>query len=289
MQNHSNKRKVFNLNKLGFDRCLDFGYYQYNKVEPVLKSHIHKDALEICFCLKGQQYYEIGGELHKLKGNSIIIIPPNVNHSSGRHPEDIGILFWLQISLQKSKGYLCNLPNDQSDFLLEELIKYKNKVFKGAYQLKPILEKIIRLLENPQCKFNELYIRQSIVQLILETVVLAKKPQQASNLDKQNLLNDFIDRNMYRTIYVDELALLVGFSTAYFKSWFKQHFGVSPKAYVNRLKIQQAEKDLPIKKTITQVAFDLGFSSSQYFSNVFKKHTGMSPGAYILSQKTGVL
>ena len=109
-----------------------------------MDTHRHKEVLEICFCLKGQQYYQIEHNLFKLTGNNIIIIPPNVKHSSGVYPEDIGELFWIQISLQKSKSYLCNLSNNQSDYLLNELVKKGNTVYNGAFSLKAHFKKNIK-------------------------------------------------------------------------------------------------------------------------------------------------
>lgn len=285
MQKRTNRRKVFHLNELGFSRCFDFGYYHYNNVEPVLDTHSHNEVLEICYCLKGQQYYKVGGDLFKLTGNCVLIIPSNVEHSSGVHPEDIGELFWLQISLQKDKGDLCNLPSKHSDYLLNELGKKGRVIHKGAFNLKYLLEGILDTLEKPQSIINDIYLNQSIVQLLLETLFLSEKPQYSVNSEKLIAIDKFLEKNIGRIIYVDELADLINVSTAYFKSWFKQKTGVPPKAYINRLKIEQAKVDLLKKRTITQVAFELGFSSSQYFSTIFKKHTGITPKSYIALEK----
>ncbi|WP_420601619.1 AraC family transcriptional regulator [Flagellimonas sp.] len=279
MQKQTNRRRVLNLGKLGFVGCHDFGYYHYNKVEPILEKHHHKAVLEICFCLKGQQHYQVGKDVFRLTGNHFFIVPPNVDHSSGTYPEDIGELFWLQISLEK--GMLCNLSQHQSDYLLSELVQNGNTLFKGAFVLKPILEKLMGILEEPKNPLSELWGNQLIVQLLLETLELAKEPQPMINSERLDILNDFIVKNLHRIIYVDELATLINISTSHFKSWFKHHFGVPPKAYINRLKIEQSKKDLLQKKNVTQVAFDLGFSSSQYFATIFKKYTGVPPKSYV--------
>jgi len=282
MQKQTNIKKVFRLNELGFKGCVDFGYYHYSSVEPVLETHSHKEVMEICFCLKGQQYYQIENHLFKLTGNSILIVPPNVKHSSGVNPEDIGELFWLQIVLPK-KSNLCNLTNDQSDYLFNELLKKGNTLYKGAFSLKHILKRIVETLEKSKNIINELYINQLLIQLLLETYFLTKEPERIINPERLNIINDFIAKNIHRTIYVDELATLINISTAYFKFWFKHNIGIPPKMYINRLKIEQAKIDLPQRKTITIVAFELGFSSSQYFTTIFKKHTGFTPKAYITS------
>ncbi|WP_136465376.1 AraC family transcriptional regulator [Flagellimonas onchidii] len=280
MQKQTNKRKVFQLNTLGFNRCLDFGHYRYNSVESLLDDHQHTDVLEICFCLKGQQYYQIGEDLIKLTGNHMLIVPPNVNHSSGVYPEDIGELYWIQISLDSRNGHLFNLPNNQSDFLLTKLVTNGGNLIKGAFGVKHLLEKLMVLLEHSEAVFNRLQIGQAVIQLLIEVSLLTDTQQPLEDSERVIIIKDFIGKNLHRIIYVDELAALLDFSIPYLKSWFKLNFGVPPRAYINRLKIEQAKAQLSQKKTITEVAFELGFGSSQYFATTFKKYTGMSPKTY---------
>ena len=65
-------------------------------------------------------------------------------------------------------------------------------------------------------------------------------------------------------------------SESRFKARFKREMGVPPAEYWLRKKVEQASV-LLAKATITQVAHQLGFSSSQYFATVFKRYTLTSP------------
>ncbi|MCL6266182.1 AraC family transcriptional regulator [Flagellimonas myxillae] len=280
MQNQTKKRRVFHLPSLGYPRFVDFGHYHYRKVEPILESHQHRDVLEICFCIRGQQYYELGESLLKLKGNDILIIPPNQAHSSGVYPEDIGELYWLQIHMDHSKGSLFHLPKEQSDYLIAALGKNAGHIFKGALGQKNLLQKLVSQLEVEQSTLVQLTTNQILVQLLLETLALSKATPTIVPSERCKVIDDFIATNLHRIIYVDELAELVNFSTAYFKSWFKQHFGAPPKAYINRLKIERAKLELLKTNSITDVAYNLGFSTSQYFATTFKKYTGISPKGF---------
>ena len=285
MQNQTNNRVVFQLNDLGFNRCFQFGYYRYTEVKPRLKNHLHKNIIEICYCLKGQQFYKIREELHKLHGNDVIIVSPNTKHSTGIYPEDKGELFWLQISLNNNDGQLCHLPFDQSDHLLKRLTNQSNRVFKGAFSIKSILEKMLNQLQQPQTPLTKIMVNQLIIQLLIETLEFSEKRQQLKSDQRLNVIDAFITDNISRPIYVDELADLIGISTSYFKSWFKIQIGITPKEYINRMKIKQAKIDLLQEKTITSVAFNLGYNSSQYFATSFKKFTGTTPKAYIAIHK----
>jgi AraC-like DNA-binding protein len=80
---------------------------------------------------------------------------------------------------------------------------------------------------------------------------------------------------------ITELAAMAYLSLPRFKQKFKQVTGVPPAEYIIREKIALAESLLAEnQKSITDIAMDLGFCSSQHFSVVFKKYTGESPQAY---------
>ncbi|MEM9649788.1 MAG: AraC family transcriptional regulator [Bacteroidota bacterium] len=287
MQNQTNKRKVFHLPKFGYPRFVSLGHYHYHSVEPILEAHRHEDVLEICFCIRGQQHYELGNQLLKVKGNDILIVPPNQDHSSGIYPEDIGELYWLQIHMDHKKGPLFNLPKDQSDYLVTSLRDNAGYIFRGALGLKGLLQKLVLQLEREQSMLVQLSTNQLLVQLLLETLELSKATPTLVPSERFKVVNDFIAANLHRIIYVDELAELINFSTAYFKSWFKQHFGAPPKAYINRLKIERGKEELLKTNSITEVAYNLGFSSSQYFATTFKKFTGMSPKRFRAQMEKG--
>lgn len=285
MCKQTNNRKVFDLKNFGIPRCPQFGHYKYNNVKPGLQDHIHANTIEICFFLKGIQRYKIGSQLLELTGNDILIIAPNTLHSTGIHPEDKGELYWLQVSLQENIGALCHLPNQHSELLLQELAKNAHQIFKGSFVLKSVLIKLENELQKPKSIMTELRINQLILQLLLETVAVSKNQKHAPASDRLKLIDRFIAEQMERSIFVDELASLVDLSVPYFKEWFKKKQGLPPKEYINRAKIDQAKMDLLIKSSITNVAFDLGYSSSQYFATSFKKYTGVTPKSYIVLAK----
>lgn len=283
MHKELDERKVFNLKEYGIDRGLSFGHYRYKEVKPGLKSHLHKGALEICFCMKGQQCYKVGEQLYALKGNDIFIVGPDTLHSTGNFPEDKGELFWIQILVDHGDGRLCKLDKEQSDFILNGLLEKSEYIFTGAFQLKLILGKLAIQLAKKPSVFSGIMVDQLITQLLLETLLLSKNSRPTAPSSRLNILNNYMRQNLHRIIYVDELARLVSMSTGYFKAWFKAESGMPPKEYVNRLKIEQAKLDLLQRKTVTQVAFDLGFGSSQYFATTFKKFTGYTPRSYVRS------
>jgi AraC-like DNA-binding protein len=75
-----------------------------------------------------------------------------------------------------------------------------------------------------------------------------------------------------------ELAAEAELSPSRFKSKFKAQIGIAPHEFILRCKMEAAKQMfLERRKTGTDTAMDLGFSSSQYFATVFRRFTRQTP------------
>jgi AraC family transcriptional regulator len=82
-------------------------------------------------------------------------------------------------------------------------------------------------------------------------------------------------------ISLDELAAEAQLSSFHFARMFKQSVGVPPRVYLTRLRIERACEFLqPTDLPITEIALEVGYSSSQVFARVFLKYQNMTPSAY---------
>ena len=68
------------------------------------------------------------------------------------------------------------------------------------------------------------------------------------------------------------------FFSKYFCAFFKQMTDQSPFEYLTNYRIERAARKLiNTDLSVTAIAFECGFNSSNYFTTVFKKHTGTTP------------
>ncbi|MEO0912128.1 MAG: AraC family transcriptional regulator [Pseudomonadota bacterium] len=80
---------------------------------------------------------------------------------------------------------------------------------------------------------------------------------------------------------IDRLAREVGLSRPHFFKLFKKHMGVTPNIYLNTLRAEQAIEDLvSTAKTVTDIGYDLGFSSQASFTRFFSSNVGIPPSEY---------
>lgn len=98
---------------------------------------------------------------------------------------------------------------------------------------------------------------------------------------QQRLTLDYIATHGRQEFVVDELAAAAGLSRRHFQRAFKESFGETPCRFArNTVMAAAVELILGSRKSITEIALDLGFENFGNFSTAFKKHTGMSPDAF---------
>jgi len=83
------------------------------------------------------------------------------------------------------------------------------------------------------------------------------------------------------TIRVETLAESSGFHPRYFAKLFRDAYGVSPKQYLTRLRMERArELILSNRYSVSQIAQMTGFADIYHFSKTFKLENGVSPTEY---------
>jgi transcriptional regulator GlxA family with amidase domain len=132
-------------------------------------------------------------------------------------------------------------------------------------------------------------LRFALDYLVLELSRLVERQNQESEKDQNRVLvrpgvqkaKQLLDNQPERSWKLSELARIAGVSSQYLVKCFTQEIGLSPHQYLLQVRINRA-KDLLTHSdvSITELALELGFSSSQYFANVYKRYTGQTAQEY---------
>ncbi|OGV38834.1 MAG: hypothetical protein A2020_12950 [Lentisphaerae bacterium GWF2_45_14] len=95
------------------------------------------------------------------------------------------------------------------------------------------------------------------------------------------LCKSIIDSQKENFISVDELAEKLKVDRATIFRSFKKDYGVSPKDYIDSVRIEKACRLLKQSSSpIKEIAWLAGFSGHDYFSAVFRKKFGISPSEW---------
>ncbi|MDD2598293.1 MAG: AraC family transcriptional regulator [Kiritimatiellae bacterium] len=275
----ANNRKIVDFRRRGFKDVLALGRYSYAQAHAPLKEHTHGDMFEICYLEEGAQSYEVEGESFTLKGGDIFVTFPHEAHGSGGTPLNRGRLYWMLIAVPAKRERFLNLPPGEGQELVSRLLSIPSRHFKGGAQLKTLLEQILKVHDECGSGLQSANIKNWMLRFLLDVLELAE-------LHGRNAISPAIAGVLrYIEGHVEEvpppmaeLALMANLSVSRFKARFKEESGMSPGSYINLQKIELAKKYLKEGAlSITEIAYQLGFSSSQYFATVFKRHTTMQP------------
>lgn len=93
-----------------------------------------------------------------------------------------------------------------------------------------------------------------------------------------NKVLDFIDENLDKELSLKSVAEVANFSPYHFHRLFSAIVRESLNQYIKRVRVQRAASILSssMNKSITEIAFDCGFSGSATFARAFKDYFNMS-------------
>jgi AraC-like DNA-binding protein len=143
------------------------------------------------------------------------------------------------------------------------------------------IEPIVTLARNPSAA-NQL---EANIRLQLLLCELYRRHHRLPNDEHYPMLEDLlaaIHRDPVRTPTIPEMAKSCGLSATHFRRLFLQRTGMSPKQYIDQLRIERAQHLLLEHHTsVTETARRLGFANAFHFSRRFKEIIGRSPQDYV--------
>jgi AraC family transcriptional regulator len=107
---------------------------------------------------------------------------------------------------------------------------------------------------------------------------MRKQYQREEYLSRIHRVIDYIEANIAQDLTLEGLASVASFSRFHFHRIFRALVGETLNQYVTRLRLEKAATLLISnpKTSVTEIAFDCGFSSSAAFARAFKEAFGMS-------------
>lgn len=174
--------------------------------------------------------------------------------------------------------------NHLPDWFAQKETKLENSVEKvpSSILIKSYFESFANYLENPEL-FNEELIKIKIKELIS----LMVQADQSGGVKKifGNLFNssefqfqEVVQNNLFEDLNLEDLAFFAGLSLSSFKRKFTTIYGTSPNKYITSKRLEKAQELIQYSKfTISEIAYECGFSDVGYFSKTFKRYYNFSP------------
>ena len=94
-------------------------------------------------------------------------------------------------------------------------------------------------------------------------------------------VTDWMAQHIAEDLKLEQLAAQVGMSKFHFDRLFKRAIGLSPSRYQIDLRMNEARRLLrESKKSIIDVALDVGYTNPSHFAKLFRRENGLTPSKY---------
>lgn len=206
-----------------------------------------------------------------LPPNSGVLLLPNIPHR-------------YEATSKQWRTYYLTFAGPAVRSMLESINLHICAFFHWEQQspLNGFLEDMLARQESSQDQFG-LYSSSDAYHLLLMLTKygqLQNNTAISSNLDKLRPLLDWMETNYGDpSIGLQELAAQLQVSGRHMNTLFMQTFGLSPYAYLVRLRIRKA-KELLIhhpEATVKDIAAWVGYREDSHFVATFRKQTGVTP------------
>ncbi|HEY5408027.1 MAG TPA: AraC family transcriptional regulator [Ginsengibacter sp.] len=250
--------------------------------------NIVAEALKIYHVQEGKFEWTINQRPFILYPGDVALILPGTEFGNENKVLEIGAFSWIHIRVKINES--GQLIKDSWSSLSDQETKSVSKILQTNNS--QVLEKFTEaghIFKSIQSElFDQEIGYQARVNHLLDEIFIhiARKFSRTSNPGRDfpstfMKLEHELRRDLSHQWTVEEMAALVGLGTTLFNDKVKSYSGFSPLSYLINIRISEAMKLL--KKpdiSLTDIALDIGFYSSQHFSTTFKKLTGYTPSQF---------
>ena len=210
---------------------------------------------------------ETSEEVYQPKGHGVVFHPDLIKGTSlGRHIDEYSFFSY-------NVNEALHISEKERQLVLDCLAKIKAELEHGVDKhSKLLIADNIELLLNYCVRF---YDRQFITRDNAHKGILERL---------ESVLNDFFASDKPQTVGLPSVAWCaaeLNLSPNYFGDLIKKETGKSAHEFIQLKLIDAAKQRIFDKsKSLSEIAYGLGFKYPQHFSRVFKQHVGLTPQKY---------
>jgi len=245
-------------------------------------------GLKIYYIQEGKFEWHISQRLYTLYPGDVALVLPETEFGNENSVLEVGAFSWIHLQIENNisgqllTGAWSSLSDGENYAVSKILQSDHSPVLHSFTEAGVILKSIQSELFNQEIGY------QTRVNHLLDEILIRVTRQftRISNPGRDFpttfiKLEQELRRNLSHQWTVEEMAAMVGLGTTLFNEKVKSYSGFSPLSYLINIRIAEAIKLL--KKpdiSLTDIALDTGFYSSQHFSTTFKKLTGYTPSDF---------
>ena len=254
---------------------------------PFIEARSIADGREVCYTRHAHEHFSIGAitagcstYLHEksafeVSAGTVVLMNPHDVHACNPIDDQP----WSYLMLYVESPWLTDLQH-QLGFSQDSAFRRFSTTHTRDTQLFAGLQDLYEILVDPQqdmlCKHSAAVEFFTDVQQRLNPI---DPPLREPNF-KLERAADYIRDNCTQMLKLEDICAAAQLSPSYLIRAFKQHYGMTPHAFLVNRRIQFARDQLRSGKLIADVALEAGFADQAHFQRAFKQHLAATPGQY---------
>ena len=217
-------------------------------------------------------------EVENVEVGDVAIIPAGVNH-------------WQKIETEVAEVIILTIePKVITDLALEAVNPEKIELLPTFARQDPLIQHLALNIKADldSESYDRMYVESLYRSLSLHLLKNYSTrnfvlPEQTNGLSRRKLKQaiEYINDNLDRKINIHDIAKEIDISNYYFCRMFHASTGITPYQYVLRQRVTKAKQLLESSKlSLSDIAYECGFSSHSQMTQHFRKQTGITPKAY---------
>lgn len=253
-----------------------------------VKPHGHS-FLELHYVFEGEGVEKINGAEHRMKPGTFAVIFPYQVHEMHIKENSKVLLYNLCLSTKTL------FDQDEYGLVMNKLLFDKDFNTRTIYDIESeTAQKVYLLLSELHTEFKDekvwknFMIKAKIIELFIlidryrraQVTKVSESLQSTVGNDTWSIIH-YVYKNWNTNITLKSLSKLFYLSEPYISTIFKQCLGISFHAFLMDLRIENACSLLTSSKmSITDITYEVGYSSYSTFVRVFHNRKGVSPVTY---------
>ncbi len=269
----------------------------HNKTKSAY-SPLHTGPLTLKFTLKGEEYFATKQRSYRVQPYSYLIFNNGQKYSariqSETECETLSVFFRPSFAEEVLNSIIASEENifedgvhnmtasDQPVTFMEMIYPFDGRLMQYIYKFTLAAKTDFNdeqwLEEEFYMMLKMLFEIRKQVSEEIHRIPAVKRSTKIEVYKKINDAKDYIDDNFNTEIKIEDAAKIACMSNFHFIRLFKNVFNETPYQYITYKRLARASSlIMKSEMSITEVCFEVGFSSLSSFSWLFKQKYGMSP------------
>ncbi|OAB40437.1 AraC family ligand binding domain-containing protein [Paenibacillus antarcticus] len=256
------------------DSDLNIEAYRFKGIMQKFPAHFHEYYV-IGFIEEGQRYLVCKGEEYIINPGDLLLFNPFDTHSCEQIDGKTLDYRCINVTPEVMKKIVLEINGSDNAPFFKPSVVYQSELVSNLKELHIRVSQ-----EEHDFKKEELflYFMEELIQTHSDLTIIPTTYEPSIEIQT---VCSYLEENYTRTITLNDLSALTGWSKYHLLRSFTKQKGLSPYSYLETIRIYHAKRLLEQGVKPIEVCFLVGFSDQSHLTKFFKRQIGLTPKQYM--------